>query len=139
MPVNETLIRQTIAAIEAEPDHWDQDAFLSGGGTDPNVSPLRSCGTTMCFAGWAVRLAWGDEAFVSRNFEWASSDPAGTAGWWRYVETAYHSIEDTAASLLGIEDGADVDRIFYCLTNDIEVLKARITEVTGVTFGDEDA
>lgn len=85
----------------------------------------------MCFAGWAVRIHKGDEAFIADTFE------RGTTGRWAVPDGAYYSIEGIAAELLGLGAVAS-DQIFYCLTDNIEVLKARITEVTGVTFEHEE-
>lgn len=43
MSVNVALLRQTMDYIEAHPEEWDQRVW--------------SCGTTACFAGWAVKLS----------------------------------------------------------------------------------
>ncbi len=46
-PFNADLARRTLAAIEADPTHWNQKSWVS------------ECGTKWCFAGWAVRLHTG--------------------------------------------------------------------------------
>jgi hypothetical protein len=46
-PFNADLARRTLAAIENDPAHWNQKAWISS-------SP--ECGTAYCFAGWAVKL-----------------------------------------------------------------------------------
>lgn len=47
MAVNKRLLRKTLAVIEAHPEHWDQESYAS----------KNECGTTACFAGWAVVLS----------------------------------------------------------------------------------
>lgn len=128
--MNEVLIRTTIAAIEANPSQWDQRAFAKAGSGPKHRSPLE-CGTTACFAGWVVRIHKGDEVFADETFEWRRG--------WTVPESAYHAIEAEARSLLGLTDD-EAAEIFYSdiFSEDIGDLKATITRVTGVTFGQED-
>lgn len=49
--VNEQALLATIAAIEADLPHWNQETFV---GHD-------YCGTTYCLAGWAVRVRHGED------------------------------------------------------------------------------
>lgn len=129
MPVNTDLIRRTIAAIESDPDAWDQDSYWTvGDGVTVDDHPL-SCGTTLCFAGWALRLHQGDEAFAAEAFERGGSR-------WHAAHALLYDIDFRAARLLGLNEN-DAHGIFYCFTNSVAVLKDRITEVTGVTFGGE--
>jgi len=42
---NKSLLRKTLSVIKNNPKHWDQGAW--------------HCGTSFCFAGWAVKLDGG--------------------------------------------------------------------------------
>ena len=78
------------------PDRWDQSHFALADG----------CGTTACFAGWAVALADGPDRLD------------------------YHLIKRRACELLGIEfhygiaGETEAGRIFFCMTDDPAVLRA---------------
>ena len=106
MPVNEKLIRETVAQIEAHPETWNQFSF---------VEPVSVCETTFCFAGTALWLTLGDgfkQTSLNKSSEW---------------------FEDEGVKVLGLNE-KQMRAIFYCITDDIEELKAEITRVTGVTF-----
>lgn len=77
MTVNHLLVQETLGAIERDPDRWSQASFAS------------SCGTTMCFAGWALHLSGytADQGFFY--------DQRG-----RLV----NDVEDAAREVLGFDD-----------------------------------
>lgn len=130
MTVNEPLLRECIAAIEANPEQWDQmfwqvdwverNAMAEAGVLVP--FNYRSCGTTRCLAGWAIHLAHNTE------------DVNGFCG--------LRHPGDIAAELLGFDDyqrgqlfgqrsASPNDRYGE---NDLNYFKKKITEVTGVEF-----
>lgn len=103
MTINTTLLRQTLAHIEAHPDAWDQATW--------------HCETGMCFAGWAITLSGGkwddssdelvhvDSAVASwalQNDSWVRRHPSGEA---LVTAAAY------AQYLLGL-DPCDADDLF---------------------------
>ena len=97
--------------IEANPERWDQGAFLSN----------RRAGTAHCFAAWTIILAGLDlKAMLIQ-------DPSGD------------SVHSVARDLLGLST-AQAARLFLHLNNEdsehptVDALKARITRVTGVDF-----
>lgn len=115
---NEHHIRQVIAAIENDPQHWDQGTYV-----DTNAR----CGTTYCMAGWAGKLAGYPDAKLN--------DLADDG-----------EIDEIAMDFLGLtSDQADelFDFMFQYEPATDEVrhptlaeFKERVTKVTGVTFED---
>lgn len=117
--INESLVRWVVAAIEASPDDWCQWSFgttrqLIGLGERRYVRA--SCGSTMCFGGWALVLT-------------ETPVVAGNIG--------------DAQRLLGLTDD-QAEELFFWMddigpTHAVRVhkLKERITTVTGITFDDE--
>ena len=101
---NVDLARRTLEHVEAlalarGPDRWDQGRFRHDN---------ESCGTTACFAGWAVALTDGHE----------------------YLTMSDAEIEDRAAELLGL-DIDDVDKIFFNWTVDPRELRRVVEGVFG--------
>jgi hypothetical protein len=103
--LNVPLNLQVMAAIEAEPRRWNQNLVVG----------MRKCGTTYCYAGWALKLS-GD-ALDSQY-----------ANYW----------ETRAREVLGLttEQG---DRIFYYMGSDYKhptfnELVDRVMDVTGIDY-----
>jgi len=82
----EATISACVAAIAAEPDHWDQDLW-HGGAYDPATAPaVGSCGTAHCLAGWAQALLPLDHPLRlvdPQDAGWALMPRAASAGWFR--------------------------------------------------------
>lgn len=58
-PAQAHRMRRAADRIEAEPDHFDIETWMSRGwpdGTEPNTDPMSVCETTACIAGWAIVL-----------------------------------------------------------------------------------
>lgn len=118
MAYNEKLFRDTVAAIEAHPDHFDMSSWVQSD----------NCGTSYCFAGWALVVLHGP----------APKDFNDDYAWWEAKPINFgcqSSFEAPAREALGlsVEEG---DRLFYAALDphSVDALKARITEVTGITF-----
>lgn len=85
MTVDHFLVQETLDAIERDPERWSQTTFAS------------FCGTTMCFAGWALHLSgYTVNAGVFH-------DPQG-----RLVD----DVEEAARKVLGFDD-EQAHRIFF--------------------------
>lgn len=94
---NTELLNKTLDYIEAHPDEWKQDRWATK--TD--------CGTSYCFAGWALTLASvpvifdDDEPVVSTDTLNGALTKLGADIW----ETdGYETVRNAAEALLGIED-----------------------------------
>lgn len=113
---NTDLIRKTIAMIERNPKRWSQDSYV-----DVVVSEEEKnvCGTTMCFAGTALAIKKGVKEFLEEI-----GFPNLNKSYDFYTE---------ARLVLGLDNEQAWD-IFMEMTEDVEELKAKITQVTGVTF-----
>lgn len=68
-PFNADLATRTLAAIEADPAHWYQGAWIS------------ECGTKFCFAGWAVRLHDGVDPGISTPIQSKAETALGIDTW----------------------------------------------------------
>jgi hypothetical protein len=71
-PFNADLARRTLAAIENDPAHWNQKAWISS-------SP--ECGTAYCFAGWAVKLHTASEPGYATPIKQKAEDALGLQAW----------------------------------------------------------
>lgn len=105
--LNTELATEIVEAIEANPQlhdqsHWRKNAI---------------CGTTMCIAGWACFLN-GDK------FE--DVDPEGRADFIVDQEGSLWEIDDRAASLLGIEDRHEVEKLFYEFNNETALSRLKL-------------
>lgn len=139
MTINEPLIRQIVAEIERDEARWDQK----------NWALQSSCGTTYCFAGWAALLsgyiverpghepiltkagvcAAGGESVIGPLIAWYGN--AAINRWYPFGEVS--------RSLLGLTlEQADClfhYGVSFPFSVSIQEYKALITEVTGITFG----
>jgi hypothetical protein len=57
---NKSLLRKTLSVIKKNPKHWDQSFW--------------HCGTSFCFAGWAVKLDGGRFPKNDRDYVLARDD-----------------------------------------------------------------
>jgi hypothetical protein len=120
---NVNLLREVVEQIEADPESWDQSAWIS----------TNSCKTTFCIAGWACVLAnavtpqgkltpYGINLFVASHFNWRS-----------HVETVPWPI--LAQDLLQISDD-DADLLFGPDSFDsVETLREDIKRLIHVDLG----
>lgn len=98
-PLNEKLIGCVLEHIESHPEEWDQSDWLTCRGQVPEW-----CGTTGCFAGWAVALSTPAE-------QWPPSQKG-------------ESIRTQAARLLGITN-LEADYLFAG-SNTMQDIKHRL-------------
>lgn len=70
-PFNADLARRTLAAIEADPTHWNQTTWIT----------TTECGTAYCFAGWAVRLHHGTPPTHNTPIQATAEDALGIDGY----------------------------------------------------------
>ena len=105
--VDALRLRAAVEAIEFDPRRWDQNSYLG------------ECGSTYCLAGWVCHLAGLDVR--------------------RLLREGFHDVFQRAMALLDLDPG-QADDLFMYMENDrgehptVEEFKARITQVTGVTF-----
>jgi hypothetical protein len=138
MEINEKLIRDTMAVVRqhAASGGWDQRTFVS------------DCGTSFCFAGWALRLSGYGVEVLSRGTVYQQAifiSPEGERltekiGDMEYPDSG--ALERHAAAALGLpynktaedEDGQTQAwfSIFYCFTGDVEELARVVQQATGV-------
>ena len=109
---NAELAYRILDQIDAHPDSWDQGVW--------------DCGTSACFAGWAVRLSGGSadmDAYVVDG-------PPELVG--MHVETA-------ARTVLRLDDGEDEvdDGWLFGPDNDREGLGRMVDEIFGPRPGGE--
>jgi len=110
---NWNLIDETLANIRRSPGGFEMSDWAR----------RTSCGTRMCFAGWAVVTA-GEE------LRWNTAPSEDEFASAEYTTTGY-TIEDRARTLLGITEDA-ADTIFYAdITNSVEALEGLILNVLG--------
>lgn len=129
--VNESLIRETVAAIEADQEHWDQRYYLYSLTPQPQV-----CSTRMCFAGWAVFLALGADEFRRNYWEgvWHALTREEARLYFPPNDGIHVSIEREAQKLLGLTNSQVWDIFYRTSIKTVEELKEVITEVTGIAF-----
>lgn len=120
---NWPLLIQTAEYIVDHPSEWDQSWWVS------------ECGTTACFAGWAVRLA--DFEFVGdsrgtvprislsrdRYFELKE---AGVSAW-QSANSYNVGVCDLSRHLLGLKIGNETVDLFAC-TNGLEDILIKLDE-----------
>jgi hypothetical protein len=108
MHKNDQLAYQALDHIRDHPLEWDQDSYIMGTHKSP-------CGTTACFAGRVLLIAFGNQVAVSH---------------------AVHQLEDyrldrwadKAAEVLGWNT-AEANHVFYCWTKDFATLEHRVKQV----------
>lgn len=66
---NADLAQRTLAAIEADPAHWNQKSWVS------------ECGTAWCFAGWAVRIHDGIDPDARTPIQHKAEQALGLDPW----------------------------------------------------------
>lgn len=119
--MNEALVRATMSHIRAYPEFWDQSGFVG-------YSP--ECGTTHCFAGWALRLS--GFGLLGGDF----TAPEGLDVPERlYQSDARHrvSADFTAQWLLDFTD-KQVAAVFYAFQGlSLEEFARKVERVTGLS------
>lgn len=131
--VNWELIEKTLVNIEGSPDNFNMKAWASVRGKYANVAEQQRaeiplCGTTMCFAGWAVYTA-------GHKINWSVLSDTCIA-----PEGPHQTIKYAATTLLGLSN-EEARKLFAsnsfadCLglppVNNVNDLRARITKVLG--------
>ena len=116
MTVNAEALERVMTHIKDNPRMWRQATYF----TDRDV---HDCGTTACFAGWAVQ-------FYAEQEGWKPREELFVATTARYYfkdgqppEDASH-VAEVAAEILGITD-ADAD-ILFGGSNDMEQLETMV-------------
>lgn len=117
MSVNAALVRQVADYIRLHEDQWSQTDYESG------TLNQKRCGTTRCFAGWAVAITHPEVksifnlSFITRanklqELGILSADEADR--WYRYTYLYHPSFitHEYAMLLLGLSY-SQADRIFY--------------------------
>jgi hypothetical protein len=139
-PEQVELHRMVIKHIEAEPERWSQSNWISGSHTDEERAALfrnfreggciavgyqdflnqeadvTQCGTTMCYAGWAVHLS----GFTMTN------------GY--TVKETGDFVGNLAKQLLGLTDRQADDLFDATAASRPKDMKRLVTRVTGITF-----
>lgn len=126
---NAELADEVLAIIAAMPQRWNQGLWAESKSCPAEDKDILeeawSCGTAMCFAGWAVAIGHDLEWYQPYEGEACEAVPAGEAevftdNWGdRYVNGM--SIFEAAAYLLGISD-TDAEALFDGC-NDLEDLQ----------------
>lgn len=110
---NADFADSVVGAIEAHPEQHNQSMWAQ----------QNECGTTMCFAGWAVTLAGAKMVFynVGQN---------GTLGahYCTLPNGETRNIADYAAELLGLTE-IQQEALFHNLNNDIDVVKDIVKDI----------
>lgn len=99
-------------------EHWDQGTW----GTQ-----TETCGTAMCFAGWAVKLAGGN--LVARAVVAARPSPLsnGTDLVVLKDDGTVREVDVVAVELLGLTDGEETD--LFEADNDLEDLEVYVRHI----------
>lgn len=138
MTINEPLLRETMAQIEAHPELWNQSVFFRD--TD--------CGTVGCFAGWAVKLSGytttDSLGYTTTDSARAVADGVAEMEVLKYEdddeETFFPDTGRVAQMLLGLTNDQS-HKIFYGYPeefseqgwqNRVQEFKQFVSEVTGV-------
>ena len=90
---NRELVEKVLDHIGQDLEHWDQEEYV------------QDCGTTMCFAGWALHLSGYTAVKGSRTDGAHFKTPDGTA------LTFAYEIQNKAMEALGFDDD-QVERVF---------------------------
>jgi hypothetical protein len=73
---NHELFVRVLAQIEKHPETWQQDRYVPYDTADEEEITVDSCGTGMCFAGWACLLVEGRHANAERMYGWEDTVPS---------------------------------------------------------------
>lgn len=130
---NADLIRRTVKAMEEDRERWDQSSWVDDWeAEEERDDPM--CGTTLCFAGFAMLTVLGDEEFTRKAYEKRD-------GTWRLTDWVLGDPDDLDAPFIAKEaehhlglERADAMTLFGSGRTDLERFKALVTEVTGVTL-----
>lgn len=126
---NADLIRRTVKAIKEDRVRWHQQDWIDPPDEEEDhvEGEVPICGTTLCFAGFALVQVLGVDEFYRRALEFEDGR------WWVSAWVGTGGLEVEATRVLGLSTYQAAD-IFGCMTDDLDVLKQRITDATGVTF-----
>ena len=109
---NADFADSVIGAIEAHPEQHNQSMWAQ----------QNECGTTMCFAGWAVTLAGAKLEFfdiapdIKRAYDCVLPDGQ------------VRNISDYAAKLLGINE-TQREALFHNMNNNLDVIKDIVKDI----------
>ena len=128
MTLNTDLLDLVYKTIEADQSHWDQNHWRTGDDPTVTVNGQRelqvTCGTSFCFAGWAVQLGsehkprWANVVFLRADPEDDRAD---------VVPGAIIAVDDRARRLLGLT--AFQAASLFSGGNNLNDLKARIDRI----------
>lgn len=118
---NVDLLTRTLAHIEAHPEQWDQTMWATRG----------SCGTSYCFAGWAVALSGGKPNFAD---DFAADVREGVDDSYHVLAGSIPGITETyygavARQLLGLEPYQSNELFDDC--NSLDDLRRIVGKLTG--------
>ncbi len=117
---NKTLLRKTLLAIKKNPKHWDQSAW--------------KCGTSFCFAGWAVKLDGGRFPKGSDTMVYAREDDPADDVFVRYVglrKYNFVSIDDRAHRILKLKRESEyVGHPLFHRDNTLNDLEKMVDDLT---------
>lgn len=109
---NADFADSVVGAIEANPAQHSQSMWAQ----------QNECGTTMCFAGWAVTLAGAKMEFFDIRHDlkraYDCTLPSGES----------RNISDYAAELLGVNE-TQREALFHNMNNDIDVIKDIVKDI----------
>lgn len=130
---NADLIRRTVKAMEENQERWDQSSWVDDWMADrEREDPM--CGTTLCFAGFAMLTVLGPDEFAGKAYE-------RRGGRWEFTDWVLGDLHELDVPFLAKEarknlglDDADARSLFGAGTDDLDDFKHLVTDVTGVTF-----
>lgn len=115
--LNRELMERTMEYVRAHPEQHDQSYWIQ----------LKKCGTTRCFAGWAVELGTEGGTVPVLGSGRSYDDPDGTLVC--YVARADSadevSVPTLASELLGLTTLEHVE-LFHCTDEELEGVYARV-------------
>lgn len=126
--LNEALIREVVAYIRLHRGEWDQADFVA--------YTADGCGTTHCFAGWALRLSgFGigkDGDFIAPE-GYEVPEHARTSHWDGRKDPRVVNPDFMAQILLGFDD-RQAHRVFYANQHwDVERFVAQLEQDLGLS------
>lgn len=109
--VNEQAMLDTLAAIELDPQHWNQQTWS----WRPNAA---TCNTTFCMAGHAVKTRYPQAVFDYRVNGARPDTGPGRAAIAVQIDGEKFGVEDLAMKILDLDE-RQADRLFwYGVTNE---------------------
>ncbi len=100
---NKSLLRKTLNTIKKNPTHWNQSAW--------------KCGTSFCFAGWAVKLNGGRFFKQNDSVVFARKDDPEEHVYESKINGRVYKvvrIEDRAMRILKLDYWTTGDDLFCC-------------------------